>query len=448
MTSGEVDRVVAGPSAGNVPSGGGLTRTGTNLGRVGGYNRAVILDAIRRQDGISRVELAEQTGLTSQTVSNIVRKLLDDGLVTEIGRAPSRGGKPRTALRVRPEAYYSIGVHLDPDVTVTVLVDLAGQILARRRRPSPGSGDPARLVRVVARGVDALIESAGIDRARLLGLGVAVPGPIDVSLGMVVEPPNLANWHQVALRDAFAAAVGLPVVVDNDATAAAIGERWAGGAERAGSFLFVYLGAGVGGGIVEADQVLRGDTGNAGEFGHIIVEPDGLPCRCGSAGCLEAYCSPAALLNDLVLRHGRRSAQRLGLSLRTDRVRADCARLCRAARTGDTAAREVVMRCAGRIAQAALSAVNLLDVSRIVLGGDAFAPAFDLLRDEIDRRVNSASIARRVRTVAVEASLLGADTGAIGAATVVLHGRYAPGWSLLRARSRASLAAVGQDEGL
>jgi predicted NBD/HSP70 family sugar kinase len=434
MTRGERDKVDAGTGSGHVPSGPALTRNGTNLGRVGGYNRAVILDAIRRQDGVSRVELAEQTGLTNQTVSNIVRRLLDDGLVTESGRTPSRGGKPRTALRVRSDACYSVGLHLDPTMSVTVLVDLAGRIVARRRRPrrAPGS-DPARLVRGLVPGVTALVADAGVDRSRVIGLGVAVPGPLDTSHGLVVEPPNFLNWHQVALRDALAEGTGLPVVLDNDATAAAIGERWAGGAAREGSFLFIYLGAGIGGGIVHADQVLRGDTGNAGEFGHITVVPDGIPCRCGARGCLEAYCTPAALVAELVHRHGRRAATRIGLTLRPETIRNDCVRLCRAARDGDPAAADVLDRGADRIAQAALTAVNLLDLGRIVLGVDALGPAADMLRDAIDRRVNSQAIARRIRTVAVEPSLLGADAGAVGAASLVLHGRYSPGWSQLRA---------------
>jgi predicted NBD/HSP70 family sugar kinase len=311
------------------------------------------------------------------------------------------------------------------------VVDLAGGTVHRHRRRLASTGDPARLVGVVARAVDRAVQQAGVPRGRILGLGVAVPGPLDTRHGLVVEPPNLAGWHQVALRDALHTATGLSTVVDNDATAAAIGERWAGGAQRSGSFLFLYLGTGIGAGVVHWDRVLRGDSGNAGEIGHVVVVPDGRPCRCGARGCLEAHCSPAALVADLLDRHGRRAANRLGLDLRPDRARTDYDRLCRAARDGDKAAADTVRVAAERVGQAVLSAVNLLDVSRVVLGGDAPAGFAEPVRDEIDRQVNGHSIARRVRTVAIEDSLVGPDAGAVGAASLVLHGTYAPGWRLL-----------------
>jgi len=406
-------------------------RFGTNLPRVGGYNQAVVLDAIRQANGISRIELATQTGLRPQTVSNIARRLLAAGLIAEAGQAPSRGGKPRTLLTVRPDAYFSIGVHLDPGAMVCTLVDLAGDIVYRNRRRLSTVGDPARLVPVVCRAVDRAVTGAGVPRERVLGLGVAVPGPLDTRHGIVVEPPNLAGWHQVALRDALQQATGLSTVVDNDATAAAVGERWAGGADRTGSFLFLYLGTGIGAGIVHAERVLRGDSGNAGELGHLVVVPDGRECRCGARGCLEAHCSPAALVADLVDRYGPAAARRLGLTLAADKVRTDFARLCRAAADGDGAASDTVQVAARRIGTAVLGAVNLLDVARVVLGGDAPPGFAEPVRAAIDRQVNGQAIARRVRTVAIEPSLVGPDAGAVGAASLVLHGRYAPGWRLL-----------------
>jgi predicted NBD/HSP70 family sugar kinase len=163
----------------------------------------------------------------------------------------------------------------------------------------------------------------------------------------------------------------------------------------------------------------------------MVVVPDGAPCHCGGRGCVEAHCSRTAMIDDLVQRHGRRAADRLGLSLRPDRVRADYARLCLGARDGDPQARDTVGLACRRIAQAALSAVNLLDVSRIVLGGESLRGIQDPLCAEIDRLVNGQAIARSVRRVAVETSVIGDDAGAVGAASLVLHGNYSPGWRLL-----------------
>ncbi|MFD0503105.1 ROK family protein [Streptomyces chiangmaiensis] len=107
-----------------------------------------------------------------------------------------------------------------------------------------------------------------------------------------MDPPNFPGWGQVPLAKMFSEAMGMPVAMDKDATAAAIGERWIGGAERSGSFLFIYIGTGIGGGVSLDNTILHGDSGNAGEFGHIVVEHGGRTCSCGGTGCLETYCSP------------------------------------------------------------------------------------------------------------------------------------------------------------
>ncbi|MGW0420366.1 ROK family transcriptional regulator [Streptomyces sp. NPDC003015] len=405
--------------------------SGTNLPRVGGYNQAVVLDAIRTTGQVSRVELAALTGLTNQTVSNVVRKLLDAGLVAESGQAPSSGGKRRTLLTLRADGACAVGVHLDPDAAVIVVVDLAGEVIGSRRLRLTDPGDPADVVDRIARTTGRLLDRSAVDRTRLLGLGIAAPGPLDGTTGAVVSPPNFPGWGRVPLADMFADATGLPVALDNDATAAAIGERWIGGAERAGSFLFLYLGTGVGAGIVLNNTVLHGDSGNAGEFGHMAVEPGDRVCHCGAMDCLGPYVSPAAIIDDLLRRYGSAAAERIGLTGKPDSVHHDWKALRRAARAGDADACEVVRRAARRIGEAARGAASLLDVSRVVLGGEALRGIEPIIREEVEAAVNRTSVARTIRTVAVEQSVIGETVGAVGAASLVLHGNYAPGWRML-----------------
>ncbi|MYW63100.1 ROK family protein [Streptomyces sp. SID8379] len=406
-------------------------RSGTNLPRVGGYNQAVVLDAIRTKGPVSRVELGPLTGLTNQTVSNVVRRLLDEGLIAESGRAPSSGGKRRTLLVPRADGAYALGVHLDPDAAVIALVDLAGSVLLSRRLALPRPSVPGEVVDKVARAALRLPERAAIDRGRLLGLGIASPGPIDTEAGTVVDPPNFDGWTCVPLLDMFAKATGMPVAMDNDATAAAIGERWIGGKERAGGFLFLYMGAGIGAGIMLNGQTLRGDSGNAGEIGHAQIEAGGRLCDCGSNGCLGPNCNPAALVDDLFTLHGRAAARRIGLSGGPEAVRADWKLLRRAVRAGDPAACDVVRLAGRRMGQAVRGAVALLDVSRVVLGGEALVGVEHVLSEEIDAAVNNTSVTRALGRVTVERSLIGETAGAVGAASLVLHGRYAPGWRML-----------------
>ena len=408
-----------------------MTQGGTNLPRVGGYNQAVVLDAIRTRGPVSRVELAPLTGLTNQTVSNVVRRLLDAGLVSESGYAPSNGGKRRTLLSQRADGAYAVGVHLDRDAAVIVLVNLAGEVLVGRRVRITTPGDPADMVERVAAAIRRLVAKAEIDPARLLGTGIAAPGPLDGVTGAVVSPPHFPGWGRVPLTEMFGTATGMPVAIDNDATAAAIGERWIGGKARAGSFLFLYLGTGIGAGIILNNTVLHGDSGNAGEFGHMAVEPGDRICQCGGTNCLGPYVSPAAMVEDLCAAYGPEGAERLGLVGTPESVHGDWRLVRRAVRGGDPVACGVVRQAARRVGHAARGAVSLLDVSRVVLGGEALRGIESIMCEEIEAALNSTDVARYISKVVVERSVIGDTVVAVGAASLILHGNYAPGWRML-----------------
>lgn len=389
---------------------------GTNLPRVGGFNRAVVLDTIRQHGEVSRVELARRTGLTAQTMSNIVRALMADGLVTENGHAPSNGGKRRVLLKVVPDAYSSVGLHLDPERITGVLLDLAGGVRLRSHRRVPAGATPSAVVGGLTRTFHQLVRRSGVDTARVLGVGLAVPGPLDAAHRAVLEPPNLDGWPDVALADVLEERAGIPVVMDNDATAAAIGERWAGGAERAGSFVYVYLGSGVGIGVVLGDQVHRGVSNNAGEIGH-VHSGGGRACHCGRRGCLEAYCSTRAIV----------AAWRdAGATPKGESVADAYDELCRRAADGDTAAVRVLRQAATRLGQSLASVVSVLDVDRVVLGGPALRHVAELVRDRVAKVVRDQVWASRVRPVHVQTALIGEDAGAVGAASLVLDHTYSP----------------------
>ncbi|WP_205705665.1 ROK family protein, partial [Kineococcus indalonis] len=198
---------------------------------MGDYNKVVVLDAVRRHaEGLSRVELAALTGLSAQTVSNICRHLLEQGLVVEAGKQAGGPGKPRTMLQLAPSGRYAVGVHLDPVVATTVVLDLRGGVVARSDVPlAPEEPAQRTLARVAAQVADT-VAASGVPAERLTGLGVAVPGPVDGPAGDVVGAPNLPGWTRVPVRRVLAEATGLPVLLDKDVVAAAVAEMWAGGA--------------------------------------------------------------------------------------------------------------------------------------------------------------------------------------------------------------------------
>ena len=398
----------------------GSVRRGANQPRVGDFNQTVVLDAIRRAEGASRVELAAATGLAPQTVSNICRRLLDLGLGVESGKSSVGRGKPRTILRLDPAGRYAVGVHLDPTVITFVVLDLTGAVVADSRIPTPARAAPAAIVATMAAAIDELVTSSGVAPDRVLGAGIAAPGPIDLVRGTVVDPPNLAGWHRVPLRDALSAATGMPVLLEKDVTAAAVAEAWAGGPSGTGTFLVVYLGIGLGAGLVLDGEVVRGASGNAGELGHIVTDPDGPPCGCGLRGCVGMTATPEALVRDAVAR-GVLPPGAEGFAA----VDAAVTELCAlAAEPGP--AREVVERSAVQLARAVAVMAHLFDVDRVVFGGPFWARLAPIHLPRMPALLDGARAARAIHPVAVAGTVLGENLGAVGAASLVLDHAFSP----------------------
>ncbi|GAA3351232.1 ROK family transcriptional regulator [Amorphoplanes nipponensis] len=389
----------------------------TGRGRRPGAREA-ILDAIRAAETLSRVELSAATGLTEASVSTTVRRLLDEGLVVETGRAPS-GGKPRTMLRLDPAARIAVGVHLDDDVTTYVLTGQTGGIIARMNRPTPaGAGPEATLARLVA-DIAGLVDGSGIDRARCLGIGLVWSGS-SARPAASAGDPHPAGRYRDDLARRLAGATDWPVLLENDATAAAVGEYWVARVEAARPFAALYMAGGIGAGIVLDGVALRGRHAHAGEFGHLCLQVDGPLCWCGSRGCLEALAGPpvvvAAALADPV------AAGEAGLdpAVRRSTV-ADFAAVARAARAGAPACRALLNGSARYVAAAAESLVNLLDVNLLVLTGPGFAAASFVYGPAITERIAAADARTWRRGVSVTVSLAAATASATGAAALVLQ---------------------------
>ncbi|MFD8392173.1 ROK family protein [Streptomyces sp. NPDC059680] len=284
-------------------SGGGPA--GANLVAVRSHNTALVLGLLRDAgaEGISRLELAERTGLTPQAVSKITARLREEGFAAEAGRRASTGGKPRTVLRLVPEAGHAVGVHLDRDELRVALVDLDGAVVGERRAELDLGAGAEAVLSVVGDAVEGVVrdglgqDAEGPARAgALLGVGVALPGPLDHARGVLHRVTGFPEWDGFPLRDALRERLGVPVVVDKDTNAAALGLS-AGGAGgeggEGGSFAYLHLGTGLGAGLVIGGRVHRGARTGAGEFGHQVIQLDGPPCECGNRGCVEALCLAA-----------------------------------------------------------------------------------------------------------------------------------------------------------
>ncbi|MEV5162890.1 ROK family transcriptional regulator, partial [Streptomyces sp. NPDC053728] len=361
---------------------------GANLPALRHHNASLVLDLLRvaGEQGISRLELAERTGLTPQAVSKITARLRAEGFAAEAGRLASTGGKPRTVLRLVPDAGYAVGLHLDRDELTAVLADLAGTTVATRTFALDLGAPAAEVLATAAHAVRTV--RAEIPRAPrtedrpVLGVGAALPGPLDHRSGVLHRVTGFPRWDGYPLRDALAAHTGLPVVLDKDTNAAALGLALR---ERADAdFAYLHLGTGLGAGLVLGGTLHRGVRTGAGEFGHQTLQLDGPPCDCGGRGCIEALCLTAAARGDV----------------------AEAARV---------------------LGAGAANLVRLLDIDRVVLGGRTVAAHEDAYVEGV-----RAVIEERARREGVTAAVPVAVAGGLdqGTGLLVQHG----GAAVVRAR--------------
>ncbi|WP_168801760.1 ROK family transcriptional regulator [Glycomyces buryatensis] len=375
---------------------------------------AIVLDLIREKGTISRVELAEATGLTQATMTHAVRKLVALGFVHEVGTAPTSRGTPRRLLGLRPDACYMAGIQYDRYSAFGVIVNLAGHIVAQREMPGPGEREPGLLIAEFAEHLEALLKSAGIDRSDVLGLGLATYGPQDREAGVLLTPQPTPAWQRFPLAETLSKATGLPVAIENDATAAGIGVRTFGGAPS--SFAVVFMAGGIGSGVILDGHPYRGATSNGVELGHISVDALGERCGCGNRGCLDTLAGPISVteraLRDPAL------TERLGLG--KDPL-ADFSTIGRAAASGDPDAAELIEMSTQMLAVATVTLVNLFDVRGVVLAGNAFTEVGPLYRDVIQDVLDRSVFMRHVHSVKAELADNVSQAAAVGAAVVVLR---------------------------
>ncbi|MFS2030003.1 MULTISPECIES: ROK family protein [unclassified Curtobacterium] len=409
-------------------------RRGANLPSIGGFNRTVVLDAVRRSpDGLSRVELASRTGLSAQTVSNVTRFLIEAGMIAESGTVVSGRGKPRTILRLEAGSRYAVGVHVDPAVVTYVLLDLAGTVVASSTTSTPTADDPSEVVRTIATAIDELVSGARVDVEAVLGVGIASPGPIDVDAGVVLDPPFLPRWRDVPLRDALAEATGYPVLLEKDVTAAVVGEMFLAGESSARNFAFVYFGTGFGVGLAVDHEPVRGVGSNAGDAGHIMVDQGslaGTPDGEGTRGEVGAAVAPDRLVH---------IAQARGLAL--GGAPADVAAVDRAwdalgaaIDAGDPVAVRLAAEAGTVMGNAVVLIVNLLDIDRVVFGGPFWSRIASAALPAAREAIVGSPLLVPKHPVVVTESGRGADVAAVGAACLVLDAALSPRASTLLIR--------------
>ncbi|MDT0681275.1 ROK family transcriptional regulator [Roseicyclus sp. F158] len=383
------------------------TARGKNPNRSREHNRRVVLDLLRTHGRTGRRELAELTQLTPQAVTNIIEDLIAADLIVTAGRRrEGRGrGQPPHEYEINPAGAFTIGVELAVTRMVTTVVDLAGTLLYQDVTPIEESG-PDALLPAIGALVDRLRTA---HPGRLMGLGLVMPGPFEIEGFSGVGPTTLPGWAGIDVAAELRERLGVPVVVENDANAAAVGETLLGVGRDMREFCVVYFGTGIGLGLISEGRPMRGAFGNAGEIGHIVVAPGGRPCPCGQNGCLERYASLHALRERLADAGRSLPAEDLG-SLDPD---------------GDPVVAAWLEDAAAHLSPMISILENVLDPETIILSGGLPTACLDAI---IGRLSFGPSVARRSdRAVPpVIRGQSGLLTAALGAAALPMHDAITP----------------------
>ncbi|MFI2737577.1 ROK family protein [Streptomyces sp. NPDC018711] len=361
-----------------------------------------VVRAVRMAGSLTQAEIARTTGLSAATVSNIVRELKDGGTVEVT--PTSAGGRRARSVSLSGDAGIVIGVDFGHTHLRVAIGNLAHQVLAEEAEPLDVDASSAEGFDRAEQLVKRLIRATGIGPDKVIGVGLGVPGPIDVSSGTLGSTSILPGWSGISPADELSGRLGVPVHVDNDANLGALGELVWGSGRGVKDLAYIKVASGVGAGLVIDGRVYRGPGGTAGEIGHITLDESGPVCRCGNRGCLETFTAARYVLPLLQPSHGP--------DLTMERV-------VQLAREGDPGCRRVIADVGRHIGSGIANLCNLLNPSRVVLGGD-IAEAGELVLGPIRDSVSRYAIPSAARQLSLAQGALGGRAEVLGALALVL----------------------------
>ncbi len=361
-----------------------------------------VVRAVRLAGSLTQAEIARSTGLSAATVSNIVRELKEAGTVEVTDT--SAGGRRARSVSLSGDAGIVIGVDFGHTHLRVAVGNLAHQVLAEESEPLDVDASWVDGFDRAEALVGRLVEGLGIGRDKVIGVGLGVPGPIDLESGTLGSTAILPGWAGINPRRELSQRLGVPVYVDNDANLGALGELVWGSGRGVKDLAYIKVASGVGAGLVINGQIYRGPGGTAGEIGHITLDESGPVCRCGNRGCLETFAAARYVLPLLQSSHGP--------ELTMERV-------VELARDGDPGCRRVITDVGRHIGSGVASLCNLLNPSRVVLGG-SLADAGELVLAPIRESVGRYAIPSAARQLSVLTGSLGGRAEVLGALALVL----------------------------
>lgn len=381
-------------------------------------NKRSVIDMIRTKGPINKAEIARVTGLSIPTVMKMTDEFIQNGLVRIIGKGESNGGKRPELLEFISDAYYIVGVDVGRSKMKAVVIDLNGTIINKQVSSTGNDISPQKMIDRLIALTESTIKGSGVSKGKLIGIGIGMPGLLDVENGIVLFSPDF-HWENVQLVEPIKQHFQLHIHMENSNRAQAMGEKWFGIGIDADYFISVNLGHGIGSAIVEEGDFYSGSCGSSGELGHITMEKDGPLCDCGNRGCLEVLASGNALAGQAqrLIIQGENTTM---LDLAGGNVEnVDAKIVFDAAKAGDAIAKILVDTAVEYIGIGLANYINLLDPDMIVLAGGV-TQAGEILTDGIKKVVKERQMRFAGRKVKLRTAKLGDDGTAIGAASLIL----------------------------
>ncbi len=372
----------------------------------------LILNLLWKEREISRAELARRTSLSRSTVSAIITDLLGTGLIEETRAGASSGGRRPIILEFQDDASYIVGVELGATHVSCVLTDLRCNVKASWSAPAPVRDDPDAALQKMTIGVRSVLEADGIDLSRILGIGVAVPSPIDKDHPGELLPLVVPKWEGYNIATYLDQAFGRPVFIDNDANLGALAELWWGAGSSVTDLVYIKVATGIGAGLIINGRIFRGSSGIAGEIGHTSIDPNGPRCICGLNGCLATFVGTPALLE-----HSKALLKAAGSNRRPPSTIDEVVNW---ALDGDPASVELIRYAGHKLGIGIANMLNLLNPQTVILGG-GIARAGDLLLDAIRETISGLSLPASISKTEIKNTGLNEWGIALGGATLALE---------------------------
>lgn len=333
-------------------------------------NLSVILDMLRKNEPISRTDLAKISGLNKATVSSLIRDLQNGGFVHDVQQFSSiKGGRPPIGLGLNPAAGTFIGAEIGVDFISAIVTDFSAKIIWRHDESTIEMPGEQAILQKAMEILQTAHEHALSSKGRIFGLGMGLPGLVDAASGSLLVAPNL-GWINVPVRNLLLERFDIPIFVENEANLAALGETYFGAAAGFDNVLYLSSGVGLGGGIVLNGQIMTGTTGFSGEIGHMTLVPEnGLPCNCGNMGCWETVASQWAVFRHVeeAIQRGQASSLKAVLSEPPNRL--SIPTIVQAAQGGDPVAIAALEEIGRWLGIGLANLINALNPRRVVFGG-------------------------------------------------------------------------------